>query len=595
MFVLRGVFLLKNTRKIMMLATVILVVAIAFVSCKKPTGGVPVTDEHGNTITDVNGEVITVIPETVYVTVTDEDGMAVTDKKGKALTTAVYNDITVAIPVTDKDGKAVTDAAGSPVTETIVVKPTFPKQTSKSTGTPGTTSIINVPLTDGLGNTQTDTKGNVITYTKVESDSLPTSPEITKTSWKRTFGGALQDYIPSIAPTFDGGCVALVVTNSTDADLKGLMNGYSTPATAVVKYDKDGGVEWKKVIGGTGVIALTTVEVAKDGSIYAAGYSTVPGDGQERQGSYDAVVYKLDKNGTKLWARSFGTSTTDMFIDIAVLDDMSVVCVGSVGTNDGDVAAFKRALTDSSCCIVKYSSSGEKLFANIIGGARDRFVGICAAKDGGFYISAVIYSDFFFECKGKSDAAVIKLDSKGKQVWVTPISGSNIEYFPGITLANNGDGCVIVGRSNSMDGFFTGELSAKGEYDAYIIRVDKEGTIFWGSPFRGQYDDSFSSVVCTADGYVAAGYSKSSIRDLRAVGNNGGQDIVAACFSYSGELKWTKGLGGSHDESAESICAVSGGYICAGKTFSSDNALSDIPGQKSNGEYSVGVLFKFTK
>lgn len=586
---------MKNTIRITALAIVILAVAIAFVSCKKTGGGVPVTDEQGNTLTDVNGEVITVVPETVYATVTDEDGMAATDKKGNALTTVVYKDVTVAIPVTDKDGKAVTDAAGSPVTETIVVKPTYPNQTSKTAGTPGTTSIVNVPLTDGVGNTQTDTKGDVITYTVIQSDPAPTTPTITKTSWKKTFGGSLQDYISSVAPTSDGGCIALVVTNSTDADLKGFMDGFSTPATAVVKYDKDGNVVWKKVIGGKGVITLTTVEVAKDGSIYAAGYSTVPGDSQKRQGSYDAVVYKLDKDGQKLWARSFGTSTTDMFIGIAVLDDLSVVCVGSVGTNDGDVAEFKRALTDSSCCIVKYSASGEKLFANVLGGARDRFVGICAANDGGFYISTVIYSDFFFECKGKSDAAVIKLDSKGKQVWVTPISGSNIEYFPGITLANNGDGCVIVGRSNSVDGYFTGELSAKGEYDAYIIRIDRDGTIFWGSPFRGQYDDSFSSVVCTADGYVAAGFSKSSIRDLRAIGNNGGQDMVVACFSYSGELKWTQGFGGSHDDSAESICAVPGGYICAGKTFSSDNALSDISGQKSNGEYSVGVLFKFTK
>ncbi|HZK22361.1 MAG TPA: hypothetical protein VFC76_08835 [Oscillospiraceae bacterium] len=587
---------MKNTIRIILLAIVILVVSITVVSCKKPGGGVPVTDEHGNPITDVNGEVITVVPETVYETVTDDNGMAVTDKNGKALTTVVYKDVNVAIPVTDKDGKAVTDKNGSPVTETIVIKPTYPKEPAKSSGKPGTTSKINVPLTDGEGNTQTDKHGNVITYTKIESDPAPTSPIITKTSWKRTFGGALQDYVSSVAPTSDGGCIALVVTNSTDADLKGLMDKYSTPATAVVKYDKDGNVVWKKVIGGAGVIALTTVEVAKDDSIYAAGYSTVPGDSQKRQGSYDAVVYKLNENGKKLWARSFGTSTTDMFIDIAVLDDLSVVCVGSVGTNDGDVAEFKRALTDSSCSIVKYSSSGEKVFANILGGARDRFVGICAANDGGFYVSAVIYSDFFFECKGKSDAAVIKLDSKGKKVWVTPISGSNIEYFPGITLANNGDGCVIVGRSNSVDGFFTGELSAKGEYDAYIIRVDRDGTIFWGSPFRGQYDDSFSSVVCTADGYVATGYSKSSIRDLRAVGNNGGQDIIVACFSYSGELRWTKGFGGSYDESAESICAtVGGGYVCAGKTLSSDNVLADIPGQKSNGEYSVGVLFKFTK
>lgn len=588
---------MKNTGKIAILAMLILSVSIAFASCKKPNKGVPVTDEYGNPITNANGEVITVIPETEIVTVTDENGIAVTDKNGKALTTVIYNDVSVAIPVTDAHGKAVTDKGGNPVTENIVVKPTYPKESGKSTGKPGTTSIIQVPLTDGLGNTQTDTNGNVVTYEKVVSDPPSTTFQATKTSWKKTFGGTLQDYISDVAQTSDGGCIATVVTNSSDGNLKGLMEGYSTPATAVVKYDKDGNIVWRSVMGGTGVVTLTTVKTAGDGSIYAAGYSTVPGDGQSKRGSYDAVVYKLDSGGNKLWSRSFGTSTVDMFIGIETLSDGSVVCVGSVGTNDGDVAEFKRTLTDSSCCAVKYSSSGEKLWANVTGGAQDRFVNICAAKDGGFYVSAVVYSDFFFKCMGKSDAAVIKLDSKGKVIWKTSVSGSNIEYFPGIAPASNGDGCVIAGRSNSADGFFSGELEAKGEYDAYIVRLDDDGLIFWGSPFRGQYDDSFSDIICTADGYVAAGYSKSSIRDLRVVGNNGGQDMVVACFTYGGELDWVKGFGGSHDETAEGICAVTGGggYICAGRTLSSDNDLQDISGQKSNGEYSVGVLFKFAK
>lgn len=584
---------MKNTNKIILSSVLLLLLCVGIAGCIKPNGGVPVTDEYGNPVTDANGEEITVMPQTEVITVTDENGVAITDKDGNAMTTVIYNDVSVAIPVTDKDGKAVTDKDGNAVTEIVVVKPTYPNNNKTTSKMPPTTKIVEVPLTDGLGNTQTDTNGDLITYTRVETDPPFTTEKINITSWKKTFGGSLYDYISDVAATSDGGNIAIVVTNSSDGSLKGLLDGFSTPATAVVKYDKDGNIVWKTAVGGSGVLTLTTVEVGKDGSIYAAGYSTIPGDGQKRRGSYDAVVYKLNKAGEKLWSKSFGTSTTDMFIDIQVLSDGSVVCVGSVGTNDADVAEFNRSLTDSSCSIVKYSSTGEKLWANILGGAQDRFVGICAAKDGGFYISAVIYSDFFFECMGKSDCAVIKLDNKGKLLWTVPISGSNIEYFPGITPASDGDGCVIVGRSNSTDGYFSGELSARGEYDAYIIRMDDDGLIYWGSPFRGQYDDSFSDIVCTADGYVAAGFSKSTIRDLRIVGNNGGQDMVIACFSYGGELKWAKGFGGSHDDTAEGICAVSGGYVCAGRTYSSDGDLNDISGQKSNGEYAIGVLFKF--
>ncbi len=587
---------MKSARKIIMLSVLLLMVAVTFISCTKAGGGVPVTDENGNPVTDANGDVITVIPSTEVVTVTDESGVAVTDKNGDALTTVIYHDVTVAVPVTDKNGKAVTDEDGNAVTKPVVITPTYPDETKKTTKPkPGTTKIVNVPLTGNNGVTVTDTQGNPVTYTDIVSETSAPAP--IATSWKKTFGGSHQDYMSDVVATKDGGYIALSICNSTDGDLKGLLDNFSTPVTVLVKFDKDGIVQWKKAIGsGKGVTTLTTVEIGSDGSIYAAGYSTIPGDGQSKRGSYDAIVYKFDATGEKLWAKSFGTSTVDVFFDIAVLGDGSVVCAGSVGTNDGDVKEFDRSVTDSSCCIVEYSASGNKVMAKILGGARDRFQAVCPAKDGGFYLSAVIYSDYFFDCKGKSDAAIIKLDKNGNKKWVTPVGGSDIEYFPAITLASDGDGCVIAGRSNSMDGFFGGELSSKGEYDAYLVRVDDTGLLYWGTALRGQYDDNISDIVCSSDGYVVTGYSKSTSRDLRAVGNRGGQDIILACFDYGGDLSWVKGFGGGLDESAEGLCfSKSGGYIVAGRTLSGDNDLAGISGQKSNGEYTVGVIFKYTK
>ena len=609
---------MKNTRGIVAFIFLLIITALVFVSCSGNTGGVPVTDENGQPVTDANGEVITAVPATEIINVTDSSGNAVTDASGNPVTTVVYKEITVAVPVTDENGRAVTDSAGNAVTEKIAITPTYSDKNESSsadaggTGTPivvpsnnsapasgGTlavptafTGITQIPITDGQGNTATDSNGEVITYTRNITQPVTAQPPLfTSTSWKRTYGGAENDYISAVGAV-SGGYIALCVTNSADGDITGIPADYGKPSTAVVMLDENGAVKWQTYIGGSGTTVLTALSIAGDGSIYAGGYSTVGGEGMEKKGSYDAVVYKLSSSGQRLWGRSFGTSGVDNFSGLFATADGGVLCAGACGKNDGDAAVFNRESTYSTGVVMKLSSGGDKQWTKVMGGDKDRFEDVCQDSQGNIYLTGTFYSDYFFTVMGKSDGGVVMLNDSGEQQWAVQVAGSRTEYFPTVTISGSGNGCVIAGRSDSTDGFFTQELASRGMYDAYIVSVSSTGVIFWGSAFRGQSNDSFSDIICSDDGYLLTGFSNSTTRDLKAVGNRGGRDIIVACFTHGGELNWSRGFGGAFDDEAAGICAGADGYTVAGKTLSFDNDLAGISGYSSNGNKTVGVLFK---
>lgn len=594
--ILSGGVILKNTRYIPLLAVLLVLLTVLAVSCgRHSAGAVPVTNEAGETITDANGDVITVVPETEYAVVTDGNGVPVTDTNGKEVTTVIYKEVEVAIPVTDDAGKAVTDTNGEAVTEKITITPTYPAEAATKPSVSYYEGTTVVPLTDSYGQTATNTNGELVTLVQ-EVTLPPATIEIkpTPASWKTVFGGTHHDYFSSVAVTPDGGYVALNVTNSTDGDMLNLATDLSRPCTVAIKYNDSGKVVWSTPIAGSGALTLTDVAAGSDGSIYAAGYTNAAVEGCTPRGSYDAVLFKLSSSGDILWAKNFGSSTTDFFNGITILPDGSVVCVGSVGNNDGDVASFKRIEAGSACCIVKFSSGGSILWSNVIGGNRDRFSDVCCCSDGGFFAVGVFYTNTLFTNAGGIDAAVIKLTANGEVSWVTPIAGSGNEQFEAITASNDGSDCVIAGYSNSTDGFFSDTLASRGEQDAYIIKVSNVShEVQWGTPFRGQYNDNFTDIICAEGGYVAVGSSNSTTRDLKAVGNRGGSDIIIACFTFGGDLSWTKGFGGKYDDSASSLCFGNGGYVIVGESYSSDNDLAGMP-RSSDGTYRLGVIAKLT-
>lgn len=568
------------------------VVTVILLNAKGKPDPITVTDENGVVLTDTDGNPITVVPETEVVEVTDSDGNPVLDENGKPLTTVIYKDTFVTVPKTDENGNT--------VYETIVVRPEASYAPGEVIGSSA------VPMTDGQGNTGLDSEGNVLT-TIIDITAPPVLDiEPASIDWKFTRGGTLSDTVTDLILTSDGCYITSCVTNSVDGDFKQFeKSGFTTPYTVLTKTDKNGKIVWEKGIGfADGIFRINALASGSDGSFYAAGYGDCF-DGTDGYGYYDAFVAKFSKDGKMLWVKKFGTSTVDLFKDITVTSDGGIVAVGSVGNNDFDADGSGGKRLQSRAVAAKFSESGDLVWKKFFGGNMDTFNGIAEGSDGSLYIVGTFFSDELFEVLGEaagdgskqSDAGVLKLTKDGKLLKTVPVSGTKSESFNGIITTSDGS-VVIVGRSNSYDvsnnsSFFTGDLAARGDYDAYIIRFDSSLSFIAASAFRGQNAERFEDLIETEEGtLIAVGYTNSSTRDLKGVTTRGGDDIVIAAFNKSCSLLWARSFGGTADDSAAAVVrGVNGGYVVAGTSASTDVDLKGISDYAGNN--SVGVIVKF--
>jgi hypothetical protein len=98
---------------------------------------------------------------------------------------------------------------------------------------------------------------------------------------KKTYGGAGDDGLASIAPTRDGGYITAGFTDSFGAG-----GGW------VLKLDAKGNQVWQQTFGGDGDDELYSIAPTRDGGYITAGFTDSFG-----AGGYDGWVLKLDANG----------------------------------------------------------------------------------------------------------------------------------------------------------------------------------------------------------------------------------------------------------------------------------------------------------
>ena len=147
--------------------------------------------------------------------------------------------------------------------------------------------------------------------------------------WEKTFGGSGNDIAEALQVLPDGSMVIAGYTNSYGA------GGYDI---YVLKLDKDGNMIWQKTVGSEGNDFAYALQVLKDGNIIVAGCLAT----DTRR--WDVYVLKLDRNGNKIWEKTFGGSEGDVAHALQVLPDGDIVVAGwttSYGARNKDVYLLK--------------------------------------------------------------------------------------------------------------------------------------------------------------------------------------------------------------------------------------------------------------
>ena len=127
---------------------------------------------------------------------------------------------------------------------------------------------------------------------------------------------------------------------------------------------------------------------ASDGSLYITGYTEGNLDGETNAGNSDIFVSKYSSDGTKAWTKLIGTSSRDIGYGVATASDGSIYITGRTsGDLDGETnAGFYDAF------LAKYGLDGTKVWTKLLGSSSsERGYEVATASDGSVYILSLIH------------------------------------------------------------------------------------------------------------------------------------------------------------------------------------------------------------
>ncbi len=99
-------------------------------------------------------------------------------------------------------------------------------------------------------------------------------------------------------------------------------------------------VTWTKLLGTSTIDYGYGVATASDGSLYMSGRTYGDLDGETNAGLYDVFLAKYELDGTKVWTKLLGSSSSDKGYGVATASDGSIFITGyAEGNLDGETNA----------------------------------------------------------------------------------------------------------------------------------------------------------------------------------------------------------------------------------------------------------------
>jgi hypothetical protein len=284
--------------------------------------------------------------------------------------------------------------------------------------------------------------------------------------WEKTFGGKEWDNAQAIQETSDGGYILAGSTNSFGS---GKGDAY------IIRLDGKGNKVWEKMFKGNDTARAHSIRQTSDGGYIFAGttYSFASGGGE-------AYIVRLDSKGSKVWEKMFGEKGRGVAHDIQQVSDGGYVVAGQLSSVEPDkVAAY----------IIKLDSKGNKVWdkkfeikdldaASFVSGKELKGANansIHQTSDGGYIVAMYTYSKMRIE-----DAYIIKLDTKGNNIWEKTIGLKELdrecaELFKGSALVHANS----IHQTSDRGYIIAGEItdSREGILDIYIIKTDPNGDV----------------------------------------------------------------------------------------------------------------------
>lgn len=418
--------------------------------------------------------------------------------------------------------------------------------------------------------------------------------------WRKGFIGSDDVIFKSVKQTSDGG---YIITGSRE------MNTRSDYNVLLIKTDKEGNRQWEKILEGSSEEGANSIIDIKDGYILL-GWTLSYGAGAK-----DIWLIKTDKNGEKLWSRTFGGKSNEEAYDFRQTSDNGYILAGCTNSfGNGDFDAW----------LIKTDANGNIQWNKTFGGkGTDCATSVQQTLDGGYIIAGSTgpYEENDMKLRGEdvelpylgrgfklkfsryegfwNSPWLIKTDIDGNEQWNRTFRKKSIFKNEGIFVRQTSDkGYLITGHSGLIQTDSRGIVKTDEHgvvnfdltrYTTWLIKSDSEGIEQWNRTLGSSKSDDINSLVGTIDGgYIIAGGT---------ISNDGTDDEDARLIKIdaNGNEQWNKTFGRfTNLDIATSVFQTSdGGYIISsvelvGGVVTQKSFIVDINGERDSWLIKVG-------
>ena len=253
-------------------------------------------------------------------------------------------------------------------------------------------------------------------------------------------------------------------------------------------------------------------------------------------GGKDIFIAKFDTTGSLEWVKTYGDSSFDRGLDIAIDSSDNIYVTGyfidTINFGGGNVTVTDPSSGGSDLFVLKLNSSGEFQWVYTVGGSNnDNGKGIDVDSSGNVYISGIFKDTVNFgggdiTSYGNFDIFVLKLNSSGVFQWVYHAGGTGNDQAYPISVDTNGN-VLVAGYFFDTANFTPASCTSKGSADIFVLKLTASGLLnfircFGSSSVDYPWGVDFDSA---GNAYITGGFSNTINFDCGNTTSSGSQDI----------------------------------------------------------------------
>ena len=177
------------------------------------------------------------------------------------------------------------------------------------------------------------------------------------------------------------------------------------------------------------------------------------------------------------------------------------------------------------------------------GSGHDWAYGSSVEADGTMYVTggydtSATFGSTTLTSAGGQDVYVAKIDKAGNFLWAASAGGTGGESGASIAVLSDGSAVVAGEFSGGVD-FGTHHLTSAGGTDAFVARIDSDGTWLWArSAGSASSTEKGNAVAAAGDGAVLAGYYHGSFNLAGTALPYSGTDVIGYVAKIDADGTW---------------------------------------------------------